>query len=152
MSPARWLTFVLLITAIFSCSHPNDQQIKELFNQMKAEAEALNSQALCRHISKHYQDNAGYNYFVICNLIKRYVDGLDELKVRMKISGIILTKNQARASLELVVRAKRGKKMFYLLGSNSLPEYPTIWLQKEGRSWKIIKVEGIKAGEEESWW
>ena len=119
---------------------------------MKAQAEALDTNALCSHISRHYQDRSENNYFIVCNLLKRYLTGLDSLEAELNILEISVSEKQAKAELELVVKANRGNNTYYILGSDRVPEYPVVWFNKERGKWKIVRVEGISSGSEESWW
>jgi len=149
----RLSLFLLLISLSLTCSRSsNDREIRNLLNQMKAQAEALDTNALCSHISRHYQDRSENNYFIVCNLLKRYLTGLDSLEAELNILEISVSEKQAKAELELVVRANRGNNTYYILGSDRVPEYPVVWFNKERGKWKIVRVEGISSGSEESWW
>jgi len=148
----RLFLFLVLSLFLVSCSRSDDdREIRSLFFQMKAEAEALDTQALCSHISKDYKDRSENNYFIVCTLIKRYLTGLNSLEADLNILGISVQGKQAKAELELVVKASRGNNTYYVLGNDQVPEYPVVWLSKERVGWKIIRVEGISQSEE-SWW
>lgn len=133
-----WLSF-------FGCSRSDDTAIRKTLEEIKAKAEALDWQGVMDYISKEYKDDSGHNRAIIGILVKRAFEGVQTLEVDYKISGISIAGDEATVSLEIVTRAYRGNQVFYPFGSDRLPEYPTVFLKKEGLSnWKIVKVEGVK--------
>ena len=141
----------IFILSFFACAKPDDQAIRELIAQMEKEAEALDWNAFQSHISRHYKDDSGNNYFIIFQIIKNYTQGLDSLEAEVEILGISIRGENAEAQLKLIARGMRQGKISYIVGREDLPEYPRLKFQKEGRNWRLIKVEGIKSAEESPW-
>lgn len=145
-----WLTGFFLLSLCF-CSKPDTQALRELISKMEQEAEALNWQAFQTHISKHYKDDSGNTYFVILQLIKNHTTGLEALDAEVEIMGISVGEESSEVQLKLIVQGKKEGKIFYIVGREDLPEYPRIKFAKEGRQWRLIKVEGLKGTEDGLW-
>ena len=145
-----WL-FLLCLLIIQSCSKPDDTVIRESIMAMKQEAEAGKWNEVLGHISKHYKDKNGNNYFIIMQMIKAYTADVQELQVNIEIMGVSISEREARAQLKMVVKGKRYGKVYYVVGTEENPEYPKLELAKEGRKWRIIKVEGVKGSSESPW-
>jgi len=147
----RSLVAGFFVLSLCACAKPDDQAIRELITQMEKDAEALDWNAFQSHISKHYKDDSGNNYFIILQIIKNYTQGLESLDAEVEILGISVRGETAEAQLKLICRGMKHGKIFYIVGREDLPEYPRLKFQKEGRHWRLIKVEGIKSGEESPW-
>ncbi len=141
----------IILLAFCACSKPDDQAIRDQINEMKQEAEAADWPSFQEHISRRYQDDSGNNYFIITQLIRNDVQGVQGLEAEVEIMGISISEDQAQAQLKLIARGKRSGKLYYLVGRDDLPEYPRLWFKKEGRHWRLLKVDGIKGSEESSW-
>jgi len=146
-----WLIFFSFIFS--ACSQPEDKVIRELIFQMKKEAEALDFDAFMEHISKHYKDDSGNTYLIIYQLIKNNTKELDALSAEVSVLGVSVRDKKAEAQIKLMVQARKRGEIYYLLGKEDLPEFPRLFFAKEGFSWKLVKVSGIK-GESQAggWW
>lgn len=127
--------------------------IRELVLQMKKEAEALDFDAFMEHISKHYKDDSGNSYLIIYQLIKNHTKELESLSAEVNVLGVSVSDKKAEAQIKLIVQARKRGEIYYLLGKEDLPEYPRLFFAKEGFSWRLVKVSGIK-GESQAggWW
>jgi len=147
--PRPWLFISFLF--LQACSRPDDTVIRETIMTMKQEAEAGKWNEVMGHISKHYKDKNGNNYFVITQMIKAYTGDVQELQVNIEIMGVSISEREARAQLKMVVKGKRYGKIYYVTGTEENPEYPKLELAKEGRKWKITRVEGVRNNQESPW-
>lgn len=135
---------LFLLIFLQACSRPDDTVIRETIMAMKQSAEAGKWPEVMGHISRHYKDKHGNNYFIITQMIKGYVSDVQELKVDLEVMGVSISEKEARAQIKLVVRGKRYDKIYYVVGNEQDPEYPKLWLAKEGRNtWRIVRVEGV---------
>jgi len=152
MSKTRLRPFLLLLFPVFfllaSCSRPDDTVIRETITAFKTNAEAGNWDELMTHISKHYKDKDNNNYFIINQMIRNYTAGVTEMKVDIEIMGVNISEKEAQAQVKMVVQGKKGGNMFFVVGRPDAPEYPRLYLAKEGRQWRLIKVEGIRGNED----
>jgi len=144
-----WLFFLCIL--IQSCSRPDDTVIRETIMTMKQEAEAGKWNEVMGHISKNYKDKNGNNRFYIIQMIKAYTADVQELQVNIEVMGVSISEREARAQLKMVVKGKRYGKIYYVAGTEENPEYPKLELAKEGRKWRITKVEGVKGSSESPW-
>ncbi len=150
--PRLLIPILLWLTVLPFCSRPDDQVIREQLAQMEREAEAGDWPKVFSHISRHYKDNSGNNYLIISQLIKNYAAGAGRLEVDMKVESVKISDKQAQSQIQLVVKGRREGRLAYVLGTDEVPEYPTVWWVKEGRDdWKIIRVEGVKGNEDSPW-
>jgi len=145
------LGLLFLLLALHSCSRPDDQVIRQTLLAMKQEAEAGQWDKLMGHISKHYKDKGGNNYFIISQLIRNYTAGVGELAVDMEILGVSINEKEAQAQLKLVVKGKKQGRVYFVVGTDQVPEYPRLWFAKERREWRLLRVEGIRGSEESPW-
>jgi len=141
----------VLVLFLQACSRPDDTVIRETIMAMKQEAEAGKWNEVMTHISKHYKDKNGNNYFMISQMIKAYTGDVQELQVNLEIMGVSISEREARTQLKLVVKGKRYGKVYYVTGTEENPEYPKLWLAKERRKWRIIRVEGVDNNRESPW-
>ena len=141
----------LLLSIPGACSRPDDQALRRTIAEMKQAAEALKWDDLLGQISRDYKDGNGNNYFVISRMLKNSVSGVTELEAEVEIMGLSLNGDQAEMQIKLIARGKRGGRLFFLVGQEDQPEYPRLWFKKEGRHWRLLKVEGIKAPEDSLW-
>jgi hypothetical protein len=147
------IALLLLVPFFFlqACSRPDDTVIRETITQMKQEAEAGKWNEVLSHISKHYKDKSGNNAFVIMQMIKAYTADVQELQVNIEFMGISVNDREAFVQLKLVVKGKRYGKVYYVVGTEENPEYPKLDMAKEGRKWKITRVDGIHTGQDNPW-
>jgi len=150
---SAWLRLCLisLLLTFASCSRPDDQLIRATIMAMKQEAEAGKWDELMSHISRHYQDKGGNNYFIINQLIRNYTAGVGELEVELEIMGVSVKEKEAQAQIKLVVKGKKLGKIYFVAGTDEVPEYPRLWFGKERGEWRLKRVEGIKGNEESPW-
>jgi len=149
----RYLRIALLAAGILaayliyrSCSQEDDAVIRGVIQEMAAAAEARDSQKFMNHFSGHYHDRQGNNAFVLFQMVRNIFGQVDELKVRMEDVSVVVTGDQAYATLSVVVAARQQGQMMYPFGREDAPEHPRITFQKEGLSWKIVQVEGVEHG------
>jgi len=141
-----------LLALIFCfCAKPDDQAIREQISLMEKDAEAGNWESFRGHISRHYKDDSGNNYFIITQMIKNYVAGVEGLEAEVEIMGVSISGDEAKAQIKLIAIGKKQGKIYYLVGREDLPEYPRLWFAKEGRHWRLSKVDGIQGSEESPW-
>jgi hypothetical protein len=152
MPVKRLLLIVPLLIFLETCSKPDDQVIRAQIMGMKTDAEAANWDGVLSRISKHYKDKDGNNYFIISQMIRNYTAGVGELQVNIDISGVSIYDKEAKAQIKLVAKGKKMGKVEYVVGTDEVPEYPTLWFAKERGNWRLIRVEGIKGNNEENPW
>ena len=149
----RGLKIALLLAAVVaayliyrSCSQEDEAVIRGGIQEMAAAAEARDAQKFMEHFSSHYRDSQGNSAFVLFQIVKNLFGQVEELKVKISDVSVMVAGDQAFATLAVVAAARREGQMVYPFGREDSPEHPRITFQKEGLSWKIVKVEGVEHG------
>jgi len=99
-----------------------------------------------RHVSLHYKDEYGLTYLGVQRLLSHTFQEFDAFEIDLRnLSITLLDKEAASARFDLKVKVSyRGQKA-YLLGSMDFSNHITMSLAKEGRRWKVTRVEGVEA-------
>jgi len=99
-----------------------------------------------RHVSLHYKDEYGLTYLGVQRLLTHIFQEFDAFEIDLtNLSITLLDKEAASVSFDLKVKVSyRGQKV-YLLGSMDFSNHITMSFAKEGRRWKVTRVEGVEA-------
>ncbi len=140
---------VAAVAALAWCFHKrlfgdDEARIREVIHEMETAAEAKNVPAIMEHFSRDYKDDSGNNKFIINQLVKRSLAGVDEFQVEIKDVDVMVAGERAWTTVTIVSQATRRGKIISPFGTEQDPEQPRVTFERTATGdWLIIKVEGV---------
>ena len=116
---------------------------------VKEGVEAIEAEDLekgLRHVSIHYKDEYGLTYLGAKQLLSKIFQEFDAFEIDLgNLQITLLDKETASATFDLKVKVSYKGQKGYLLGSGDFSNRVTMSFVKEGRRWKVTRVEGVEA-------
>lgn len=139
------ILFLLLLTpVILYLLWPSDEnRIKKLFKEGSAAIEKEDLNAVMSKVSFNYQDEYGFNYLYIKDMMKYVFKQMNDIKVEYENLKINVTDKTATADMDLMVLATISGNTGYILGDLAKPAHLKFTLEKERSKWSVIKSEGL---------
>jgi hypothetical protein len=137
--------FLLLLTpVILYLLWPSDEsRIKKLFKEGSAAIEKEDLEAVMSKVSFNYQDEFGFNYLYIKEMMKHVFQQMSDIKVEYENLRINVTDKTATADMDVMVLATISGNTGYVLGDLAKPAHLKFTLEKERSKWSVIKTEGL---------
>ena len=137
--------FLLLLTpVILYFLWPSDEsRIKKLFKEGSAAIEKEDLEAVMSKVSFNYQDEFGFNYLYIKEMMKHVFQQMSDIKVEYENLRINVTDKTATADMDVMVLATISGNTGYVLGDLAKPAHLKFTLEKERSKWSVIKTEGL---------
>jgi hypothetical protein len=108
--------------------------------------EAEDLQRCLRHVSIHYKDEYGLTYLGVKQLLSKKFQEFDAFEIYLgNLQITLLDKETASAGFDLKVKVSYRGQKGYLLGSGEFSNRITMSFAKEGRRWRVTRVEGVGA-------
>jgi len=139
------ISFLLLLTpVILYLIWPSDEsRIKKLFKEGSAAIEKEDLDAVMSKVSFNYQDEYGFNYLYIKEMMKHVFQQMSDIKVEYENLKINVTDKNATADMDVMVLATISGNTGYVLGDLAKPAHLKFTLEKERSKWSVIKTEGL---------
>jgi hypothetical protein len=139
------ILFLLLLTpVILYFIWPSDEsRIKKLFKEGSAAIEKEDLDAVMSKVSFNYQDEYGFNYLYIKEMMKHVFQQMNAIKVEYENLKINVTDKTATADMDVMVLATISGNTGYVLGDLAKPAHLKFTLEKERSKWSVIKTEGL---------
>lgn len=139
------ILFLLLLTpVILYLLWPSDEsRIKKLFKEGSAAIEKEDLEAVMSKVSFNYQDEYGFNYLYIKEMMKHVFQQMSDIKVEYENLKINVTDKTATADMDVMVLATISGNTGYVLGDLAKPAHLKFTLEKERSKWSVIKTEGL---------
>ena len=146
---------VLIIMAALACFIlikyilvSDEARIKRVIYKGKAAIEREDFEGALKHVSRDYRDDLGFNKLAIGVIIKRVFNEFDTIAIHVEDMEIEISETRlGQATLFTWVTAQGKEGIGYIVGSMEKPSRVIFTLAKEGRHWRIVKVEGVEPGE-----
>ncbi|MFZ3138678.1 MAG: hypothetical protein WA126_14950 [Thermodesulfovibrionales bacterium] len=139
------ILFLLLLTpVILYLLWPSDEsRIKKLFKEGSAAIEKEDLEAVMSKVSFNYQDEYGFNYLYIKEMMKHVFQQMSDIKVEYENLKINVADKTATADMDVMVLATISGNTGYVLGDLAKPAHLKFTLEKERSKWSVIKTEGL---------
>ena len=139
------ILFLLLLTpVILYLIWPSDEsRIKKLFKEGSAAIEKEDLEAVMSKVSFNYQDEYGFNYLYVKEMMKYVFKQMSDIKVEYENLKINVTDKTATADMDVMVLATISGNTGYVLGDLAKPLHLKFTLEKERSKWSVIKTEGL---------
>lgn len=139
------ILFLLLLTpVILYLLWPSDEsRIKKLFKEGSAAIEKEDLEAVMSKVSFNYQDEYGFNYLHIKEMMKYVFQQMSDIKVEYENLRINVADKTATADMDVMVLATISGDTGYVLGDLARPAHLKFTLEKERSKWSVIKTEGL---------
>jgi len=122
----------------------DEKRIREIITQMEKAAENKNTQGIIEHFSSDYSDSGGHNKFIILQMMKRFIDSLDDIRIDVKDLDVLVAGDRAYATMKVTSQATKRGRVISPFGSDNDPETPRVTFERTSTGdWKIIKVENV---------
>ncbi len=137
---------VVLAAAVVAFLYWNSpaRRIRAVLSDGEAAIEAKDLDRAMSHVSFHYQDEHGFNFLAVKDLLKRIFEQFEGFDVRLTNITVDIHDERAvvRTDLELVVIVK-GEKA-YLIGSGEKPVPVRMTFTKDMLRWQVQSVDGLR--------
>jgi len=145
------LLFVVGIFSFILFKHilvSDEERIKRVLFDGKAAIEKEDLLGVMAHISYHYRDEYGLNYLGAKSLFNWLFQEFDNIAIHVeRINVEVTAKKKGKATLHTWATARGRDRTGYIVGGAQRPCLVLITLEKERRSWRVIKAEGVVPGE-----
>ncbi len=138
---------VVIVTGY--CAHgylfrDDEARIREIIEEMRMAAEQKRAQAIMEHFSGDYTDSSGNSKFVLYQIIRRTLTMVEEVKINVSNVSVLVTGDQAVATMEITSQATRDGNLIHPIGSDQDPERPRVTFQRTSSGdWEISRVENV---------
>lgn len=140
--------FILIQYLIVS----DEERIKKVIHKGKAAVEQEDFEGALKHVSRDYQDDYGMNKMAVAAFLKRLYAQFDDIRIYVEWMEVeILEPCLGQAAILTWVTVKWGGETGYIVGDAKNPSRVVFTLAKEGKQWRIIKVEGVEPVEGLFW-
>jgi hypothetical protein len=127
----------------------DEARIRKVIYKGKAAIEQEDFEGALRHVSRDYHDDYGLNKLAIGALLKRIFTEFDDITIHVKGMDVeIRERGLGQATFLTWVTVKGEEGVGYIVGNAENPSRVVFTLAKEGRHWRVVKVEGVEPGEE----
>ena len=124
----------------------DEARIKKGVKEGVEAIEAEDLEKCLRHVSIHYRDEYGLTYLGVKQLLSRIFQEFEAFEIDLgNLQITLLDKGTASAAFDLKVKVSYRGQNGYLLGSGDFSNRVTMSFIKEGRKWRVTRVEGVEA-------
>ena len=121
-----------------------ERRIRHVLRDGEAAVEAEDLERAMSHVSLHYRDAWGLTHLGVRRLLERTFETFDGFRVRFTRVRLEVREERARVRGDLEVLVRFQGQWAYLVGRPGAPNAVTLFLAKEGRRWRVRRVDGIR--------
>ena len=138
------LVVIAAVVVAFLYWNSPARRIRAVLSDGEAAIEAKDLDRAMSHVSLHYQDENGFNFLTVKELLKRVFEQFEGCDVRLANIAVDIHDERAvvRADLEVLV-IHQGEKA-YLIGSGEKPALVRITFTKDMLRWQVRSVDGLR--------
>jgi hypothetical protein len=123
----------------------DEARIKKVIYKGKAAIEQEDFEGALKLVSRDYQDDYGLNKMAIAAILKRVYAEFDDIAIYVEWMEVeILESGLGQAAILTWVTAQGREGVGYIVGNAENPSRVVFTLAKEGRHWRVVKVEGVE--------
>lgn len=147
------LLILVLAFIFFYGGKDDDEFFINYFHKMVKAGEEKNLDKFMDNFSLHYQDESGFNYIIVKNIVKKIFDKYEKTEGMVSDLSSSISKNEdgretAIVNMNVLATGINGSIETAILGQNETPENVTVFLEKSMLgTWQIIRAEGIERAE-----